>query len=902
MSETSASADGTPQERGSDAVFARLALERGLVTHEQIAEARQTQAKARDLGLVEPLRQILVVKGALDQDEAQELAAFVGVSTGEVRLIAGYEVVEKLGQGGMGAVYKARKSDTGQVVALKLLPPSLATDVNVARFRRESAVTAKLGHANIVGCVEFGRDAVKDVHFCALEFVEGEDVARRIERLGKIPEAEAVDITRQMAMALQHTHYNGLVHRDVKPANIMLTPDGTAKLLDLGLVRPADVEESRLTQAGVFVGSPHYVSPEQATGKETDTRGDIYSLGATLYHMLTGRPPYDGKSAMAILHMQVTEMLPWPADIVPELSDRVCMMVAKMMAKAPEDRYQIPKELLSDLDAPEEGEAFAVSEEVLRRSSIRPAVKPRARARRKKPPTQRRAESVAGATPGARKRPPTRTRGEPAAPRKRRSTHGRAQQAAVPEKDRPGSARYRAGTITRKTSGTGLESVVTYWSAMPQTTKIGAVVGAASLGVVLAILLVASGSNDGEDVARLSPLPVVVATPPVVRAVRPEANADRREAHPGSRGSAGPSRVDTPSAAVDAGRAIWIEGEAPSRHDFERHPWWYEQVDIARLSNQRWLGHFKDGDGTATAEYEFRVEEAGPYTLWLRCNVNSVLMAYRLDDGEWLPIPMDAPVDPIVLHHLLRTLAWVKVARVDLSGGSHRLSYRLSRNTTCPYPPAQNHGGIDCMCLAASALYVPSGAARPQGATVFADVIPAGWMQLDVGVVVTPGRARCSAGKYVITSSGFDGYGANFHYVYRKVGGNFRATVRVESLTQEKWNAFAALTVLDRASVDAATVKRVAIGMRHYGVAELFTGHADKSVASLKRKMPCWLKMERVGNTFSAYVGGSDKEWTKVGEADAVMPQEVCVGLSVGSSDFCEISTGVFDELIIYEE
>jgi len=365
-----------------DTILGGLAVERGYLTQEQIDEAFEVQRKMHDeLGVDQPLEQVLVGKHLLSQDQTQELRHAAAIQTGEARLVAGYEVISKLGQGGMGAVYKAKHQRSGQFVALKVLPPSLATDELVQRFRREAEIVRTLDHDNIVACTEFGFDPRRKVHFCALELVEGEDLAKRITRLGRLSEDEALSITSQIAMALQHAFYNDLVHRDVKPENIMVTSDGTAKLLDLGLARLANQEATRLTQSGMFVGSPYYASPEQAMGeKEVDTHSDIYSLGATLYHMVTGKPPFEGTTVLAILQKHVNEKLPWPADVNPDISNGLCMIIAKMMEKSPEDRYQTPNDLNGDLDLLMEGNEPEIEDAELKNSSVMVrALRPRRR-------------------------------------------------------------------------------------------------------------------------------------------------------------------------------------------------------------------------------------------------------------------------------------------------------------------------------------------------------------------------------------------------------------------------------------------------------------------------------------------------------------------------------------------
>ncbi|MHC4198865.1 MAG: serine/threonine-protein kinase, partial [Planctomycetota bacterium] len=244
-----------------DTVLGKLAVERGFITQEQLDEALANQSKMREeMGIDQPVAQILVGKGLLGGDQIKELTKAVAHETGAVRFVGGYEVVARLGQGGMGAVYKARHVGTGRFVALKILPPSVATESLVARFKREAEITRKLESDNIVGCVEFGFDEKRKCHFCALEFIEGEDLRLRIKKTGRLPEEEAVAIARGIAKGLRHAYRNGLVQRDVKPANIMVTPDGKAKLLDLGLARPTGPQDVRLTQSGAFVGSAYYAS------------------------------------------------------------------------------------------------------------------------------------------------------------------------------------------------------------------------------------------------------------------------------------------------------------------------------------------------------------------------------------------------------------------------------------------------------------------------------------------------------------------------------------------------------------------------------------------------------------------------------------------------------------------
>ncbi|MHC4504034.1 MAG: protein kinase domain-containing protein, partial [Planctomycetota bacterium] len=506
-----------------DTALGRLAVERGYATQAQLTEALDLQRKMHDeFGMDQSLEQILVSKHLLSQDQAQELRHAAAIQTGEARLVAGYEVISKLGQGGMGAVYKAKHRTSGQFVALKILPPSLATDELVKRFRREAEVVRKLDHENIVACTEFGFDPKRKVHFCALELVEGEDLAKRITRVGELTEDEALSITNQIAMALQHAFYNGLVHRDVKPENIMVTADGTAKLLDLGLARPANQEATRLTESGMFVGSPYYASPEQALGeREIDTRADIYSLGATLYHMVTGKPPFEGTTALAILQKHVNEKLPWPADVNPELSDGLCMIIAKMMEKSPEDRYQTPNDLNRDLDMLMEGGEPEVGEAALKNSSVKvPAVRP-----------------------GRRRRPAARAR------------HGKRL-----DRGRHDSARERRRAVGREERGrlSGL-------SALPTGAKIAA--GAGVLGLVVIGLVMSLGGKEpdrrppkrdvSEDTLRAKPGKVTLDSVPP-RAGRATL-APRRASPPVSTAADAGKAQPAPTLVLDLGGGVTME-------------------------------------------------------------------------------------------------------------------------------------------------------------------------------------------------------------------------------------------------------------------------------------------------------------------------------------------------------
>lgn len=337
-----------------DTRFGEIAVGRGFITRPQFEDGLKALEFVRQAGLTRSLGEILVEKGLMTEIQAQivERAA----ASDEARIIAGFELIEKLGEGGMGAVYKARQISMDRLVALKTLAPQLAENREfTARFVREARTAAMLDHVNIVRGLDVGSEG--DVYYFAMEFVEGESVGGIIERQGPIPEERALRIVIQVARALEYAwKTKQIIHRDIKPDNILVMRDDIAKVADLGLARTTDTESTLMTRTGVAMGSPHYISPEQARGeKDVDIRTDIYSLGATLYHMLVGAEPFTGSSAMAVITKHLTEP-PVPVHVVkPEVSEAMSAIVAKMMEKAAAGRYADPTQLLDDLELVADG-------------------------------------------------------------------------------------------------------------------------------------------------------------------------------------------------------------------------------------------------------------------------------------------------------------------------------------------------------------------------------------------------------------------------------------------------------------------------------------------------------------------------------------------------------------------
>jgi len=331
-----------------DRAFGDAALARGFLTEGQLDECLRAAALVTQAGLEKPLAEIMMEKGFITQIQAEQIGR--AVESPEATTIAGFELIQKLGEGGMGVVYKAHQASMDRVVALKVLPERLAKDKQfVSRFFREARVAAKLDHPNIVRGIDVGSSGSD--YFFVMEYVEGEDVGNVLEKRGKLPEREALEIVVQVARALDHAQELSMIHRDIKPDNILLTPDGTAKLLDLGLARSTSGDMTRMTVTGTAMGTPHYISPEQARGEaDIDIRTDIYSLGVSLYHMLVGTPPFDGETVAVIITKTLTEEATPVREVVPEISEATSRVVEKMMSKEKGSRYASPAEVVVDLE------------------------------------------------------------------------------------------------------------------------------------------------------------------------------------------------------------------------------------------------------------------------------------------------------------------------------------------------------------------------------------------------------------------------------------------------------------------------------------------------------------------------------------------------------------------------
>ena len=341
-----------------DEFLAQLAFQDGAISEDEASTALNavSESQAKSVG------SYLESRGSCD---AATLAALI--ERANLEFIPGYRIESKIGEGGMGVVYKAWQQSLDRAVALKVVKRAAGADGSfVRRFQREALAGAKVNHPNIVSTFDYG--AARGTVYIALEFVEGHSVGQELRLAKRLDEARALSIIHDSVLGLSHAFNAGIIHRDIKPANILVETKvagdargaGGARALvaDLGLARMGndmDAEASQLTQFGMVIGTPDYMAPEQATGADLDFRADIYCLGATLYHLVAGRIPFGGRTPVEVCKNKLTQRAPDPRSHNEDLSPGLIRLIDRMMAREPEGRHQSYEELLADIEAVQAG-------------------------------------------------------------------------------------------------------------------------------------------------------------------------------------------------------------------------------------------------------------------------------------------------------------------------------------------------------------------------------------------------------------------------------------------------------------------------------------------------------------------------------------------------------------------
>ncbi|MFM7133593.1 MAG: serine/threonine-protein kinase [Planctomycetota bacterium] len=332
-----------------DTVLGKLVVERGLMSPDELEEcSRQVRARATTTAPIS-LAEVLVEKEFLTKRQVERLRGDLeAVKTSQQ--IPGYRIIRKLGAGAMATVFLAKQISLDRLVAIKVLPKKFSTNPNfIERFYKEGRAAARLNHNNIVAAYDVGQAG--EHHYFVMEYVDGDTVYDRIVSRKRVPEREALEIIRQVAAALQHAHEMGFIHRDIKPKNIMMTTGGVAKLADLGLARGISDKEAAEAESGRAFGTPYYISPEQIRGSvDIGPPADLYGLGATFYHMVTGKVPFDGQSPSQVMHKHLKQPLVPPDHVNPQISGGTALIIETMLKKDARERYQSARDLLRDID------------------------------------------------------------------------------------------------------------------------------------------------------------------------------------------------------------------------------------------------------------------------------------------------------------------------------------------------------------------------------------------------------------------------------------------------------------------------------------------------------------------------------------------------------------------------
>lgn len=335
---------------GFDTMLGKLVVDNGLITPEELAECNSLLEEAGGQSAGHTLADLLVNHNFVTGRQIDRLQSDFDTRK-STQKISGYKIIRKLGAGAMATVFLAQQESLDRPVAIKVLPTKFSENPEfIDRFYKEGRAAAKLNHPNIVQAYDVGLSG--EHHYFVMEYVDGITAFDRVEEEKQLSEKEAMEILRQVALALKHAHEAGFIHRDVKPKNIMISSKGDVKLADLGLARAVSDRETAEAEAGRAYGTPYYISPEQIRGKVDITpAADIYSLGATIYHLVTGRVPFPGKNPSDVMHRHLKQALVPPDHLNDSLSAGFSQIIEMMMVKDISQRYQNATDLLEDIDS-----------------------------------------------------------------------------------------------------------------------------------------------------------------------------------------------------------------------------------------------------------------------------------------------------------------------------------------------------------------------------------------------------------------------------------------------------------------------------------------------------------------------------------------------------------------------
>jgi serine/threonine-protein kinase len=338
-----------------DTMMGRMVVDQSLCTEDEVRRCIE-EKKARSSEDPITLEQLLLDKQFVTNTQIDRLRNLIRESKDVSSQIPGYKILGKLGSGAMAVVYRAKQISLDRTVAVKVLPKKFVQKADyVERFYKEGRLAAKMNHNNIVQAIDVGE--VGGLYYFVMEYVEGKTLHDDLSK-GKIfNEEEAIDLILQLVSALGHAHALGLVHRDVKPKNIMINKDDVVKLADMGLARETSDVKAAENEKGKAFGTPYYIAPEQIRGlTDIDGRADIYALGATLFHMVTGRVPFEASAPSDVMKKHLKETLTPPDHINTALSAGISEVIETMMAKNRSERYKNMEEVMGDLKAVRNGQ------------------------------------------------------------------------------------------------------------------------------------------------------------------------------------------------------------------------------------------------------------------------------------------------------------------------------------------------------------------------------------------------------------------------------------------------------------------------------------------------------------------------------------------------------------------